>query len=71
MLAIKTVSLMALAALSAISLTLSVSTTEAQAGRPSDFFSTGSNGQPTVPTKKKFVEVEDPRIGQQLSLIHI
>lgn len=68
MLAIKTVSLMTLAAISAFSLTLSVSTTEAHAGRPSDFFSTNGSGQASVPTKKKFVEVEDPRIGQQGAL---
>lgn len=56
-----------LAAVAASTLTLSVAAPQAQAGRPnqSDYFSTGGH---TIPTPKKIVEPEDPRIGQQGAL---
>ena len=64
----KTASLI-LAAVTASTLTVSVSTSQAQAGRPnqSDYFSTNGHSVPT-PAKKQIVEPEDPRIGQQGAL---
>lgn len=63
----KTVSVMMMAAISASTLTLSVSTTQAQAGRPnqSDFYSTNGHSVPPAKDTKKYTENKDPLAGRQ------
>jgi len=63
----KTVSVMMVAAISASTLTLSVSTTQAQAGRPnqSDFYSTSGHTAPPAKDTKKYPENKDPLAGRQ------
>lgn len=62
-----TVSVMMVAAISASTLTLSVSTTQAQAGRPnqSDFYSTSGHSVPPAKDTKKYPENKDPLAGRQ------
>ncbi len=63
---VKTVSMMMVAAVSATTLTLSVSTTQAHAGRPhQDYFSTQSHAPAATAPAKKYPVNTDPLAGRQ------